>query len=51
MTYHLRCLDKKFVRCSIRVLVSHLRTIITQNLDVPPDLKVYSNALSLQKEV
>lgn len=40
MTYHLRSLDKKFIRCSIRVLVAHLTAIIKQKLDIPPDLKV-----------
>ena len=40
MTYHLRSLDKKFIRCSVRVLVAHLTAIIKQKLDIPPDLKV-----------
>lgn len=40
MTYKLRSLEKKFVRCSIRVLVAHLISIIRKKLDVPHEIKV-----------
>lgn len=40
MTYRLRSLDKKFIRCSIRVLVAHLTSLIRQKLDVPTNLEV-----------
>ena len=40
MTYRLRSLDKKFIRCSIRVLVAHLTALIRQKLDVPTNLQV-----------
>ncbi|KAK7109942.1 polycomb group RING finger protein 1-like [Littorina saxatilis] len=35
----LRQLEKKFVRCSIRVLISHLKAMLHKKLSVPPDLK------------
>ena len=36
----LRQLEKKFVRCSIRVLISHLKAMLHKKLSVPLDLKV-----------
>ncbi|KAL4231178.1 Polycomb group RING finger protein 1 [Mactra antiquata] len=40
MTYKLRSLEKKFVRCPIRVLVSHLLAVIRKKLDVPNCINV-----------
>ncbi|KAL8604924.1 hypothetical protein ACOMHN_028552 [Nucella lapillus] len=36
----LRQLEKKFVRCSIRVLISHLQAMLYKKLAVPPNLKL-----------
>ncbi|XP_052773046.1 polycomb group RING finger protein 1-like isoform X2 [Mya arenaria] len=38
MTYKLRSMEKKFVRCSIRVLIAHLIAIIRRKLDIPDQL-------------
>lgn len=35
----LRQLEKKFVRCSIRVLISHLKAMLHRKLAVPPEIK------------
>lgn len=40
MTYRLKSLDKKFVRCSVRVLVTHLLYILRHELAIPDCLKV-----------
>ncbi|WAR21789.1 BMI1-like protein [Mya arenaria] len=40
MTYKLRSMEKKFVRCSIRVLIAHLIAIIRRKLDIPDQLNL-----------
>lgn len=36
----LRALDRKFLRCSIRVLVSHLKAMLFKKLAIPSDVQV-----------
>ncbi|KAK3585483.1 hypothetical protein CHS0354_003331 [Potamilus streckersoni] len=38
--FQLPSLDKKFIRCSVRVLIVHLKSMIIKKLDVPETLKV-----------
>lgn len=46
MTFRLKSLEKKFIRCSVRVLVAHLLDLIRKMLDVPRELGVSDSILS-----